>query len=49
MVDKKVDQLSKGMQQKIQLFQVINNPKLLILDEPFTGLDCKHGTENIKA
>ena len=38
--DKKVDQLSKGMQQKIQFIStVINNPKLLILDEPFTGLD----------
>ena len=37
--DKKVDQLSKGMQQKFNLFQRINNPKLLILDEPFTGLD----------
>ncbi|HIF14156.1 MAG TPA: ABC transporter ATP-binding protein [Bacteroidetes bacterium] len=37
---KKTDQLSKGMQQKVQFIAtVINEPELLILDEPFTGLD----------
>jgi len=38
--DKKIKELSKGNQQKIQFITaIINNPKLLILDEPFTGLD----------
>lgn len=38
--DKKVEELSKGMQQKIQFIStVIHQPKLLILDEPFSGLD----------
>jgi ABC-2 type transport system ATP-binding protein len=37
---KKVDELSKGMQQKIQLVgTVLHEPDLLILDEPFSGLD----------
>lgn len=37
---KKVEELSKGMQQKIQFIAtVIHNPQLLILDEPFSGLD----------
>lgn len=37
---KKVEELSKGMQQKIQFIStVIHEPKLLILDEPFSGLD----------
>jgi ABC-2 type transport system ATP-binding protein len=37
---KKVEDLSKGMQQKIQFIAtVIHRPTLLILDEPFTGLD----------
>jgi ABC-2 type transport system ATP-binding protein len=37
---KKVDELSKGMQQKIQLVgTVLHEPNLLILDEPFSGLD----------
>jgi ABC-2 type transport system ATP-binding protein len=35
-----VDKLSKGMAQKVQLATaVVNRPKLLILDEPFSGLD----------
>ncbi len=39
-IDKKVDALSKGMAQKIQFIAtVLNQPELLILDEPFTGLD----------
>ncbi len=38
--NKRIDQLSKGMAQKIQFISaVVANPKLLILDEPFTGLD----------
>lgn len=38
--DKKVEELSKGMQQKIQFIStVVHRPKLLILDEPFSGLD----------
>ena len=37
---KKIEELSKGMQQKIQFIAtVLHKPKLLILDEPFTGLD----------
>lgn len=37
---KKVEELSKGMQQKIQFIStVVHDPKLLILDEPFSGLD----------
>jgi len=38
--DKKIKELSKGNQQKIQFItSIINEPKLLILDEPFAGLD----------
>ncbi|CAD6491036.1 MAG: Vitamin B12 import ATP-binding protein BtuD [Candidatus Argoarchaeum ethanivorans] len=38
--DKKVSELSKGMQQKIQIIAaIIHDPDLVILDEPFTGLD----------
>ena len=38
--DKKIKELSKGNQQKIQfILAILNNPKLLILDEPFSGLD----------
>jgi ABC-2 type transport system ATP-binding protein len=37
---KKVEALSKGMSQKVQFIAtVVPEPKLLILDEPFTGLD----------
>lgn len=37
---KKVEELSKGMQQKIQFIAtVIHRPKLLIFDEPFSGFD----------
>lgn len=37
---KKVNELSKGMQQKIQFIStVVHEPELLILDEPFSGLD----------
>lgn len=38
--NKKVDELSKGMAQKIQfVVTVIHKPKLLIFDEPFSGFD----------
>jgi ABC-2 type transport system ATP-binding protein len=38
--DKKIEQLSKGNQQKVQLIAaILHNPRLLILDEPFTGFD----------
>lgn len=38
--DKKVEDLSKGMQQKVQFIAtVMHDPKLLILDEPFSGFD----------
>ena len=37
---KKVEELSKGMQQKVQfIVTVIHEPQLLILDEPFSGFD----------
>jgi ABC-2 type transport system ATP-binding protein len=38
--DKKVEELSKGMQQKVQfVVTVVHEPKLLIFDEPFSGFD----------
>jgi ABC-2 type transport system ATP-binding protein len=38
--NRKIKELSKGNQQKVQFITaIINNPKLLILDEPFAGLD----------
>jgi ABC-2 type transport system ATP-binding protein len=38
--EKKVEELSKGMQQKIQFIcTILHKPELIILDEPFTGLD----------
>ena len=38
--NKKIKELSKGNQQKIQfILSIIHKPKLLILDEPFSGLD----------
>ncbi len=37
---KKIEELSKGMQQKVQfIVTVIHEPELLILDEPFSGFD----------
>ncbi|MDH3243699.1 MAG: ATP-binding cassette domain-containing protein [Saprospiraceae bacterium] len=37
---KRIDELSKGMQQKVQFVStVVHKPKLIILDEPFSGLD----------
>jgi len=41
--NKKVDKLSKGMQQKVQFAAaVLHRPDLVILDEPFSGLDPMH-------
>lgn len=38
--NKKIEELSKGMQQKVQFVAtVVHEPKLIILDEPFSGLD----------
>ena len=40
LLDKKVEELSKGMAQKIQFITaIIHEPKLLIFDEPFSGFD----------
>lgn len=37
---KRIDELSKGMQQKVQfIVTILHEPKLLILDEPFSGFD----------
>ncbi len=45
---KKIQELSKGMQQKVQFIStVLHNPDLLILDEPFSGFDPIN-TETIK-
>ncbi len=47
-VNKSVEDLSKGMQQKLQfVIAVANDPKVLILDEPFSGFDPVN-TELIK-
>lgn len=38
--NKKIEELSKGMQQKVQfIVTVIHRPELVILDEPFSGMD----------
>jgi ABC-2 type transport system ATP-binding protein len=38
--DRKVEELSKGNQQKVQfIISILHNPQLVILDEPFSGLD----------
>lgn len=38
--DKKIEELSKGMAQKVQfIVTILHNPKLLIFDEPFSGFD----------
>lgn len=45
---KKIEELSKGMQQKIQfIITVLHKPDFIILDEPFTGFDPKN-TQLIK-
>src|ERR1700752_104271 len=43
-LNKKVDELSKGMQQKLQFIAtIVHEPEILILDEPFSGLDPING------
>lgn len=43
--NKKVEELSKGMQQKVQfIVTVLHEPKLLIFDEPFSGFDPVNAT-----
>jgi ABC-2 type transport system ATP-binding protein len=38
--EKKINELSKGMQQKVQFIAtILHKPRLLVLDEPFSGLD----------
>jgi ABC-2 type transport system ATP-binding protein len=38
--DKKIEELSKGMQQKVQfIITILHEPELLIFDEPFSGFD----------
>ena len=40
LADRKAEELSKGNQQKIQLISaILHNPPVLLMDEPFTGLD----------
>ena len=44
-VDKKTEELSKGMQQKIQFIAALmHDPELIIMDEPFSGLDPVNAT-----
>jgi ABC-2 type transport system ATP-binding protein len=44
-MEKKADELSKGMQQKIQFIAtLLHDPEFLIMDEPFSGLDPVNAT-----
>ena len=44
-MEKKVEELSKGMQQKIQFIAaLLHDPELIIMDEPFAGLDPVNAT-----
>lgn len=44
-IDKKTEELSKGMQQKIQFVAaLLHEPELIIMDEPFSGLDPVNAT-----
>src|SRR6202012_5999866 len=44
-LDKKTEELSKGMQQKIQFIAaLLHDPELVIMDEPFSGLDPVNAT-----
>ncbi len=48
-IDKPIGQLSKGSKQKINLLQaMINNPRILLLDEPLSGLDIRARDEAVK-
>ena len=40
MADRRVDQMSKGQQQKVQLVStLLHDPEIIVVDEPFSGLD----------
>jgi ABC-2 type transport system ATP-binding protein len=44
-IEKKTEELSKGMQQKIQFIAaLLHDPELIIMDEPFSGLDPVNAT-----
>src|SRR6202030_2343472 len=44
-IPKKTEELSKGMQQKIQFIAaLLHEPELIIMDEPFAGLDPVNAT-----
>ncbi|MGI4831482.1 MAG: ABC transporter ATP-binding protein [Janthinobacterium lividum] len=44
-IEKKTEELSKGMQQKIQFIaSLLHEPELIIMDEPFSGLDPVNAT-----
>jgi ABC-2 type transport system ATP-binding protein len=44
--DKKVEELSKGMQQKVQFIaSLLHDPEFIIMDEPFSGLDPANALE----
>ena len=44
-LEKKTEELSKGMQQKIQfIVTLLHEPELIIMDEPFSGLDPVNAT-----
>jgi ABC-2 type transport system ATP-binding protein len=44
-IEKKTEELSKGMQQKIQFIAaLLHEPELIIMDEPFSGLDPVNAT-----
>jgi ABC-2 type transport system ATP-binding protein len=45
-LDRKVEELSKGMQQKVQFMAaLLHEPELLVMDEPFAGLDPVNANE----
>ncbi|MBN2504710.1 MAG: ABC transporter ATP-binding protein [Bacilli bacterium] len=48
-LEKPIGQLSKGMRQKVNLLQaLINNPRIVLLDEPLAGLDLESRNRTIE-